>query len=236
MLYTETNKWKVLEPKRVVPHPMTSEGSPVSLVVLHHTVTAAGPFFDILRSVDAYHHTKVYNDIAYNGAASNVSPDFTDLRGPLVQGGATGKTSSGIVMDTRSLSIVVPGDFETAGKDEASTTVVETVSQLIRRWILAGYVTRDFVLAPHREYRSTACCGSRLIARIPEIRERVELDLIIDDALTGGSDMTEEERELLRRVARQLDNQQAINRRQGGYINGLQRRVTELEERLGSSE
>ena len=192
MPYTETDEWKELEPKRVVPHPMTSEGSPVALVVLHHTVTAAGPFFDVLRSVDAYHHTKVYSDIAYNGAASNVSPDWTDLRGPLVQGGATGKTSSGIVMDTRSLSIVVPGDFETAGKDEASDTVVDTVSELILRWIRAGYVTRDFVLAPHRAYRSTACCGSRLIARIPEIRERVRLELIVDDVI-GGSDMTEED-------------------------------------------
>ena len=172
MAYTPTNEWKVLAPKKVIAHPMTAQGIPVNLVVLHHTVTPAGPFFDILRSIDRYHQSKVYYDIAYNGAASNVSPDYTDLRGPLVQGGATG-LSNGEVIDKRSLSLVVAGDFQTSGHDMPTAVCVENVAQLIARWIRLGYVTEDFYLEPHRAYRSTSCCGDRLLAVIPAIRRRV---------------------------------------------------------------
>jgi hypothetical protein len=179
MGYVPTGDWKVLAAKRIVSHPMTAKGYPVPLVVLHHTVTTEGPFFKILQSVDRYHQGGVYDDIAYNGAASNTEEFYTDLRGPLVQGGATGKWN-GEIIDRRSLSIVVPGDFQTAGKDAPNAVVVDTVAALIVRWILQGHVTRTFKLEPHRNYHRTSCCGERLMAVIPAIRARV------DELLAGG--------------------------------------------------
>jgi hypothetical protein len=182
MAYVPTNDWKRLAAKRIVAHPMTSKGYPVPLVVLHHTVTPAYPFLSILQGVDSFHQSGVYNDIAYNGAASNTSDEYTNLRGPLVQGGATGK-SNGETIDKRSLSLVAVGDFETAGRDVPTDQLVENVARLIVRWILEGHVTRTFSLEPHRNYRSTACCGERLVARIPEIRSRVD-EILGTDTIT----------------------------------------------------
>jgi len=189
--YVPTSSWKVLAPKKVVRHPMTSVGIPVNLVVLHHTVTPDGPFFDILRSVDRFHQSGVYNDIAYNAAASNSSDAFTDLRGPMVQGGATGKWN-GEVIDRRSLSIVVPGDFQTAGKDNPDPRVIENVARLIVKWINDGHVAEDFTLEPHRNYHRTSCCGDRLLALIPAMRNRVN-QILADVEDTSSSVVTEEE-------------------------------------------
>ena len=51
--------------------------------------------------------------------------------------------------------------------------------------------------------------------------------------MEAGNNMTEAERALLFSLERQLENQKAINQRQGGYINGLQERVTALEAEHG---
>ena len=172
-MYSPREDWSQRSAKRVVAHPLTANGEPVSLLVLHHTVTRDSPFFDVLRSVERFHLDGKYYDIAYNGAASNSSDDWTDLRGPLVQGGATGRNAAGHYVDGWSLSIVVPGDFQTRGKDNPRPVVVENVARLIVRWINDGHVNRDFRLEPHRAHYQTSCCGDRLLALIPDIVTRV---------------------------------------------------------------
>ena len=173
MPYVSRSEWTSgRPPKSVTRHPMTSNGVPVSLIVLHHTVTPDEPFYQWLRSVEVQHLNGVYADFAYNGAASNSSAQYTDGRGPTVQGGATGNG-----VDASSLSIVAVGDFHTGGKDLASDLLVENVAGLIVRWIKGGRVAEDFRLEPHRNFYATACCGDRLVARIPDIKRAVRQQL-----------------------------------------------------------
>ena len=164
MYYPPT--WKQLHPKAVTPHPVTAAGGAVDLVVLHHTVTDDEPFFAILRQVERMHINGNFDDFAYNGASSNTEEAYTDGRGPLVQGGATGNG-----VDRYSLSVVAVGDFHTASGQVPTNLLVTNTASLIARWIKLGHVTRDFKLAPHRDYYATACCGDRLVKRIPEIEK-----------------------------------------------------------------
>jgi hypothetical protein len=108
-------------------------------------------------------------DFAYNGAASNADYTYTDGRGPTVLGGATGNG-----VDASSLSIVAVGDFHTNGKDIPSAYLVENVASLIVRWMELGHVTPNYSLRPHRDFYATACCGDRLVSKIPEIKALVE--------------------------------------------------------------
>lgn len=177
--------WADAPAKQVVAHPVTSKGQAVSLVVLHHTVSRDQPFEDILRQVLHQHLAGEYYDFAYNGAASNSSDQNADGRGPLAQGGATGNG-----VDSYSLSIVAVGQFQPGAKDSngnllpyqaPSDKLVENVAQLIASWIERGYVAKNFALDPHRKYYATACCGDDLVARIPDIKARV------NEIIAGGS-------------------------------------------------
>ena len=166
--YYEASEWKLRTPKRIVPHPMTSHGTPVREIVLHHTVTPALPFVEWLRNVERMHHDGKYYDFAYNGAAS-VHGDTAEARGPLVQGGATGNG-----VDAYTLSIVAVGDFQTEGKNKATDALVAGVADLVNRWQDMGHVATDGLkMSPHREHYATSCCGTRLVRRIPDILESI---------------------------------------------------------------
>lgn len=190
MAYTPREGWSSLDAKVITPHPMTTKGDPVSLIVLHHTVTSPSPFYAVLAAIQRNHLSGKYHDIAYNGAASNASDDFTDLRGPLRQGGATGENRDGRVVDEWSLSIVVPGDFETAGKDNPTAKAIENTAQLIALWHSQGHVADDFTVEPHRDHYQlsngtprTSCCGRRLLAVIPQIEARAQELIKGDDEM-----------------------------------------------------
>lgn len=184
MAYSPRQEWTTgLQPKRVIAHPQTARGGKTDLIVLHHTVTPDAPFFDMLRSVERYHLGRQYYDIAYNGAASNSSDDYTDLRGPQVQGGATGNG-----VDAYSLSIVVPGDFQTSGKDRPRPVVVENVARLIARWHSQGFVSDNFRIGPHRDFYQTSCCGDRLLRLIPQMEARAREIIAAGGVPVGGDD------------------------------------------------
>jgi len=176
MAYHPRSAWRRRQPKRVVPHPVTSAGSAVSLLVMHHTVGSDGPFFPALQSVESQHINGRYDDFAYNGAVSAVEPYHTDGRGPTVLGGATGNG-----VDSRSLSIVALGDFHNAGRTAATDLLVSNTADLIVRWIKVGHVSPSFTLDPHRRHYATACCGDRLVNRLPDITKLVATRLGEED-------------------------------------------------------
>jgi len=165
-------EWGLLEPKQVVPHPVTSVGQAVSLFVLHHTVTNESPFVRTLQAIERFHHGGVYFDIAYNAAASNVTDETAVLRGPLTQGGATGNG-----VDSYSLSCVAVGSFHREGDKrfhEVSDMLINNVAHKAVQWINAGHLSPNFTMDPHREHYETSCCGDALFARIPDIMARVQ--------------------------------------------------------------
>lgn len=170
--FVPRSEWGKLEPKQVVPHPVTSEGQAVSLAVLHHTVTNEDPFLRTLQAVERAHLAGDFFDIAYNGAASNVTDEYAECRGALTQGGATGNG-----VDSYSLSIVAVGSFHQPDDKrfhEVSDLLIDNVATYLVRWIQEGHLSRNFQLDPHREHYSTACCGDALFARIPDIMARVD--------------------------------------------------------------
>lgn len=141
----------------------------MDLVVVHHSVTPDSRWEDMLRAVERLHIDGQFVDFAYNGAASNVNDEYTDGRGPLVQGGATG---NGI--DRTSLSVVAVGQFHSSAPNPTPPTemLLDNIAGLIARWIRAGHVSRDYQIAPHNQYYSTACCGDLLEPLLQDIRKR----------------------------------------------------------------
>lgn len=151
-----------MKPKRVVKHPVTAAGGSVDLVVLHHSVTGAGPLQRVLRAIERYHIGGEFYDIAYNYLVNEEGS--AEGRGALVQGGATGAG-----MDSKSLSICVLGDYETAGRDGVSGALVDQLAGLLADLVDMGVLASDFELVPHSQYKATACCGKRLKAEIPRV-------------------------------------------------------------------
>ena len=169
-----------VKPKRVVKHPVTAAGGAVDLVVLHHSVTSAGPLQRVLRAIERYHINGEFYDIAYNYLVNEEGS--AEGRGALVQGGATG---AGI--DSKSLSICVLGDYETAGKDGVSTGLVDQIAALLADLVGMGVLASDFELVPHSQYKATACCGKRLKAAIPDVMRLVAgATKAVTGATSGG--------------------------------------------------
>ena len=99
--------WGRRPAKRVVPHPVVASGGEVGELVLHHSVTATGPFLEVVRGIQSYHldGDEGYFDIAYKYLVSAEGPDVAVGRGS-AQGGATG---SGV--DGRTFSVCFVGDY-----------------------------------------------------------------------------------------------------------------------------
>jgi len=154
-------------PKRVVKHPITSAGGAVDTVVLHHSVTSSEPFETVLRSIERYHISGEFYDIAYNFLLND--KHTAEGRGAFVQGGATGAG-----MDSSSLSICVLGDYETAGKHVVSADLVNGLAGLLVDLVNMGVVAPGFNLAAHSDFKATACCGVRLKAEIPRVMRIVQ--------------------------------------------------------------
>jgi len=157
-------------PKRVVKHPITASGGAVDTVVLHHSVTSSGPLEGVLRSIERYHISGEFYDIAYNYLLNE--RNAAEGRGAFVKGGATGAG-----MDAESLSLCVLGDYETAGKDVVSADLVDQLAGLLIDLIKIGVVAPGFKLVPHSDFKATACCGERLKAAIPRVMRLVNAAL-----------------------------------------------------------
>ena len=149
-------------PKRVVKHPVTSAGGAVDTVVLHHSVTSSEPFETVLRSIERYHISGEFYDIAYNFLLNDRYA--AEGRGAFVQGGATGAG-----MDASTLSICVLGDYETAGKHVVSADLVDGLAGLLVDLVKMGVLAPGFNMAAHSDFKATACCGVRLKAEIPRV-------------------------------------------------------------------
>ena len=162
--------WTTRPPRVRNPHPITSKGGAVEWVVAHHSVTGTEPLEPILRSIQDDHlDDRGWYDIAYNAAVSNVERLAAHCRGPLLQGGATGRA-----MDPKSLSICAIGDFHTEGEDDPTSALLHNMSDLLAMWIKGGYVSPSFSLRPHNKYSATACCGDRLIKLLPTIEAQAK--------------------------------------------------------------
>lgn len=165
-------------PKQVVRHPVTSAGDAVDTVVLHHSVTSSTPFETVLRSIERYHISGEFYDIAYNYLLND--SQAAEGRGGFVQGGATGAG-----MDASSLSVCVLGNFETT---EVSDLQIDTLAGLLVELISVGVLSPRFRLAPHSDYKATACCGKNLTAAIPEVMRRVAAAVAAPAVRPGLSD------------------------------------------------
>ena len=161
-------------PSKVVPHPKTSVGKPVDLVVLHHSVTGVTPFKGTLAAIARGHMNSSYFDIAYNFLTNDVT--MVEGRGGKVQGGATGEHKlTGINMDERSLSLCVLGNFEDKGTHEVKPGHIQTIAAGLVEMIQQGLLSPGFKIQPHSRFKATACCGKRLEAAIPAIMLAVNL-------------------------------------------------------------
>ena len=152
----------------VVPHPVTVKGGAVKTVVLHHSVTGRAPALAKARAIEKYHagdETEFF-DVAYNFLVSASDSSVFEGRGSLVQGGATGAG-----MDASSLSVCAIGNFEASGVPEV---LLNNLVDLLSKLVADGYVSPDFVLRPHSDFKATACCGVNLVREIPGVVERVK--------------------------------------------------------------
>ena len=153
-------------PTKVVPHPITSKGQGVDLVVLHHSVTGQSPSMDRARAIEAYHQRdgSEFFDIAYNYLVAVDGTAF-EARGPYTQGGATGAGQ-----DKLSLSVCAIGNFETS---HPPIMLLDTIGELLSDLVKTGLVKPGFKLQPHSDFKATACCGAHLKTAIPSIMSRV---------------------------------------------------------------
>jgi hypothetical protein len=125
-------------------------------------VTSSEPLETVLRSIERYHISGEFYDIAYNFLLND---KYTaEGRGAFVQGGATGAG-----MDASTLSICVLGDYETAGKHVVSADLVDGLAGLLVDLVKMGVLAPSFNMAAHSDFKATACCGVRLKAEIPRV-------------------------------------------------------------------
>lgn len=167
--------WGRRPPKRVVAHPVLARGETISEIVVHHSVTAEGPFLGVVRSIQAAHldnPDEGYFDIAYNYLVSSEGPDVAVGRGS-AQGGATGKG-----VDARSLSVCFVGDFSERGLNAQAKDNFANLVSFLRG---AGILSDGFVVVNgHKHYRATECPG-----RIAD--EVKELERLAAPAGRGGA-------------------------------------------------
>ena len=155
-------EWNALFPKSTARMP-----KPVSMVVIHHSVTPtnADPLVTT-RAIQSMHmrDPKVpYTDIAYQRLVAQ-DGRLIQGRGLDVLGGAT------VGKNNVSLSWCALGNFET---DHPSPALIETLCQDIAQARRDGRLTATFTIVGHRDTYATACPGKWLFAKIPTIRQRV---------------------------------------------------------------
>lgn len=164
MRYVTRDQWGAKPPKY-----RNIMRRPVSLVVVHHTVTDpnADPYKSV-RGVQAYHQGKGWSDIAYQElVAMDREHDgwVFEGRGFGFIGGATG-TPPG---DANSLSICLLGNAEQTPPTPAA---VESIAQRLAYAEKIGRLAPAWEIRGDRDYNQTACPGAHLYAQLPYIRQR----------------------------------------------------------------
>ena len=165
MRYVTRDQWGARPPKyrNVMPRP-------VSLAVVHHTVTPwdADPH-TTLRGIQRDHmQSRGWSDIAYQelvSMAAGYDGWVWGGRGFGHIGGATG-TPPG---DAHSLSICVLANCET---DPPTPAVLESIASRLAYAEKIGRLAPGWEIRGDRDYNSTACPGRHLYARLGEIRQR----------------------------------------------------------------
>jgi hypothetical protein len=121
-------------------------------VVLHHTVTASGPFASaIVRGIQRYHQAKGWSDIGYNWLVSEDGRAF-EGRGWGVQG-AHAEGFNG-----RSVGIALLGTYSEREPTDAQR---QTFAELVAAGVRLGWLAPRPAIFGHRELpkASTACPG-----------------------------------------------------------------------------
>ena len=164
--YVTRDQWGARSPKyrNVMPRP-------VSLVVIHHSVTnpAANPH-STMRGIQDFHMgpTKNWSDIAYQECVS-MAPEYDgwvfEGRGFGYIGGATG-TPPG---DANSLSICLLGNAEDI---PPTTAAIESIAQRLAYAEKVGRLAPGWKLTGDRTWNQTACPGKFLFDLLPAIRAR----------------------------------------------------------------
>lgn len=171
-------QWGALPPKATYPN-----GVPVDVVYVHHDAghLTSDPYATIRSEQRDHMYRQGWLDLAYQKWIAHTG-DVFDGRGFTIQDGATG-CQGGV-----SLSICLQGNFENVLPTRAQiNALVDAIVDAFRD----GYLTDDFEILPHNEApvcpaswtsntNATLCCGKHLIAKLPEIRERVSAELYGD--------------------------------------------------------
>jgi N-acetylmuramoyl-L-alanine amidase len=131
---------------------------------LHHTASTGLHGASGMRSLQANAIAGGYADLEYNWVVDTDGTIY-ESRGPGRNSAATGSNN-----DT-SHAICVMGNFETV--DTPSEHLLDVLGQLVA-WAHASGWTPGQITGPHKDApnNATACCGSSLIARIPDINAR----------------------------------------------------------------
>ena len=170
MRFFNRSEWTSgVKASEVVAHPLTAaNGVAVKIVVLHHSVTGRAPALAKAQAIEQYHSgpKTEFFDVAYNFLVSASDSSVFEGRGALVQGGATGAG-----MDAKSLSVCAIGNFEDSQVPEV---LLNNLVDLLSKLVADGYVSPDFVLRPHSDFKATACCGVNLVREIPGVVDRVK--------------------------------------------------------------
>ena len=158
-------QWRAALPNRTP----TRAQHPWARIHLHHSVTGDGrnDAAVMVRNIQREHLTQrykngnlVFPDIAYTTLASQNGESFIG-RGEEFQHGNEDAKHSGAICAIGNFEIMEPTD-----------ALLDAIAWQCVDWFFRGIASPVGLTGGHRDLEPTACPGSRLYARIPEINER----------------------------------------------------------------
>ena len=120
------------------------------------------------------------SDIAYNAGVDQLGNDY-ELRGMQYQGGATYGAND------RTKAVLWVGDSNVSVPTEAA---LQAIARVYQRGVANGHLVNGAVIGGHRDYVATACPGTQMYVRLPQIRALAGGTTIpnIDSPLTSDGD------------------------------------------------